>query len=252
MYLPIRIVSWIVFCYLSVACVSVSQSVSAEKAKDAARFNAELGAKYLQRDDLEQARSKLEKALQQDKNNALAHVTYARLLQRVGDEKTAGKHFRRALALQPDVAEHRNAYGAYLCEQDDFAGAEKEFLKAAENPYYKTPEYALDNAGLCLMENNDLAGAEKYLRDALRSNPRFASALFHMAQLTYKQQRLTVSEAYLARHHEYSSESSRSLLLALNLKRDMGDSTGAQRYANKLLSDFPGSQEAGEYLARPL
>lgn len=234
------------------ACTTVSAPVSGDKARDASRFNAELGAKYLQRDDLDQARSKLEKALEQNKKNALAHVTYARLLQRVGDPQTASKHFKRAIALESKVAEHHNAYGIFLCQEGEISLAEKEFKTAADDPYYETPEYALDNAGLCLMDNDNIPGAEKYLRDALRANPRFASALFHMAELTFKQKRLSVAEAYLSRHKEYSNESSRALLLALNIKREMGDSTSAKNLADKLLGSFPGSLEAGEYLARPL
>lgn len=234
------------------ACTTVPTPLTDDKAREASRFNAELGAKYLQRNDLDQARSKLEKALKQDKKNALAHVTYARLLQRVDEPTQARKHFKRAIALEPKVAEHRNAFGVFLCQQNELESAKKEFQAAASDPYYETPEYALDNAGLCLLDNDDLAGAEKYLRDALRENPRFASALFNMAQLTFKQERLTVSEAYLSRYNEYSPESAKGLLLALNIKRALGDSAAAKQYADKLLSSFPGSLEAGEYLARPL
>ena len=249
----IRSVSLLVLAvFFMQACTTVSAPVSGDKARDASRFNAELGAKYLQRNDLDQARSKLEKALQQDKKNALAHVTYARLLQRVGDPKTANKHFKRAIALESRVAEHHNAYGVFLCQQNETELAEKEFNIAANDPYYETPEFALDNAGLCLMDNDDIKGAEGYLRKALKANPRFASALYNMAELTFKQKRLSVAEAYLSRHNEYSSESPKALLLALNIKRELGDSAAAKQLADRLLGNFPGSLEAGEYLARPL
>jgi len=244
--------SILVVLFLITACTTIPLPLPDEKARQASRYNAELGAKYLQRDDLDQARSKLEKALKQDKKNALAHVTYARLLQRVDNPDTAGKHFKRAIALEPKVAEHRNAYGVFLCQQDNFAQAEKEFMIAASDPYYETPEYALDNAGLCQLEKGNLTSAEQFLRDALRANPRFPSALYNMAHLTFKQKRLTVAEAYLSRHNEYGPESAKALLLALNIKREMGDSVSAKRFADKLLSSFPGSLEAGEYLARPL
>ena len=56
--------------------------------EDAAQYNAQLGAQYLQRGDLDQAREKLTKALEQDDDNALAHVTYAKL-QYVLSRKTA-------------------------------------------------------------------------------------------------------------------------------------------------------------------
>lgn len=247
-----RAVLMVTVLVFSAACTTISTPVSDEQSRDASRFNAELGAKYLQRDDLDQARDKLEKALAQDKKNADAHVSYARLQQRVGRHSEARKHFKRAIGLKPEVAEYRNSYGVFLCELQDYDGSLKEFEKAAANPYYKTPEFALDNAGLCMLDANDLTRAEGFLRDALRTNPRFPAALLHMSQLTYRQNRLTVADAYLMRFREYSNETPQSLLLALNIQRDMGNVAAAESYADKLLSDFPTSREAGEYLARPL
>lgn len=235
--------------WLSAACSSLPNKADDKKA---AQFNAELGAKYLQRNELIPARDKLEKALEQNDNNALAQVTYGRLLQRIGKIKKARPYFVKGIKLEPEVADHRNSYGIYLCETGELSNAEKEFKLAASNPYYETPEYALDNAGLCLLDAGNMAEAEVYLRDALRTNPKFPSAWLHMAQLTYQQKRLTVAEAYLSRYREFVQDTAPGLLLALNIKRDMGDSSAAKNYADRLLSDFPTSNEAGEYLARPL
>lgn len=225
---------------------------TSEGDQKAAQFNAELGAKYLQRDDLVQARDKLEKALEQNEKNALAQVTYGRLMQRIGKITEARAYFSRGIKLEPDVADHRNAYGIFLCESGDIAGAEKEFNLASANPFYDTPEYALDNAGLCLLDAGKTTEAEVYLRDALRANPRFPGAWLHMAQLTHQQKRLTVAEAYLTRYREFAQDTAPGLLLAVNIKRDMGDAVGAKKFADRLLSQFPASKEAGEYLARPL
>ena len=73
---------------------------------EASQFNAELGARYLQRGELDQARLKLEKALEQDNNNSLAHISYARLQQEIDEPELAKSHFKRALELNPDDAEH--------------------------------------------------------------------------------------------------------------------------------------------------
>lgn len=252
LYLLGRAVLIATFLISGAACTTVTSPVSGEQSRDASRFNAELGAKYLQRNDLDQAREKLEKALVQDKKNADAHLSYARLQHRVGRNKDARKHFARAISLKPEVAEYRNSYGVFLCEVEDYDASLIEFEKAASNPYYKTPEFALDNAGLCMLDANDLGRAEGFLRDALRTNPRFPAALLHMSELTFRQRRLTVADAYLMRFREYSSETPQSLLLALNIQRDMGRIEVAESYADKLLGDFPTSREAGEYLARPL
>ena len=216
----------------------------------AAQYNAELGANYLRRGELSQARAKLESALGQDEGNALAHATYALLQQRIGDEERARFHFERAIALEPDEAEHHNAYGAFLCAEGDVEAAQREFAIAASDPYYDTPEFALDNAGLCMLDTGDLGRAEVYLRAALRRNPRFPAAWLHMADYFLRTERLTLASAYFQRYETLGRPTPASLLLGHRIARDSGDVAAAERYASSLLGDFPASREAGEYLSR--
>ena len=230
-------------------CVSTG-GAPRERPGEAAMFNAELGAKYLARGDIAQARAKLEKALEQDDDNALAHRVYAELQDRVGETDSAREHFRTAIRLEPEDAEHRNSYGIFLCRMQEHEAAESEFVVAADNPYYRTPEFALDNAGLCMLEAGRESAAEDYLRRALRTNPRFANAYLHMAELMHRQERLTVADAYFQRYLAYARHTSESLLLGVSIKRDAGDAAAAERFAERLLDEFPASREAGEYLAR--
>ena len=233
-------------------CATEAKEASAKKRSDAAQYNAQLGAQYLQRGELEQAREKLIKALEQDEKNALAHVSYAKLQFRVENNESANVHFKRALELEPDEADHRNSYGIYLCEIGQYEQAQRQFRNAADNPYYRTPEFALDNAGLCMLDAARLDDAEKFLREALRVNPQFANAYLHMADLMHRKKRLTVADAYFQRYNSYSNETSESLWLGVKIKRDAGDMRTAQSYASQLLNQFPASQEAGEYLALPI
>jgi type IV pilus assembly protein PilF len=233
-------------------CVSSGDQISPKKLRDAAQYNAQLGAQYLQRGELDQAREKLLKALEQDEMNALAHVTYAQLQSRVDQTASAETHFKRALSLEPDEAEHRNSYGIYLCELARYDDAQRQFRAAADNAYYRTPEFALDNAGLCMLDAGRLDDAEGLLREALRVNPQFANAYLHMADLMHRRERLTVADAYYQRYRAYGPESAESLWLGLKIKRDGGDVASAERLAGRLLNQFPASQEAGEYLSQPI
>ena len=234
------------------SCASKSDELTPEKRQDAAQYNAQLGAQYLQRGELEQAREKLVKALEQDESNALAHATYANLQFRIGDPDSADVHFKRALRLDPEEAEYRNSYGIYLCGVGQYDGASKQFREAADNPFYRTPEFALDNAGLCMLDAERLSDAESFLREALRVNPQFANAYLHMADLMHRKQRLTVADAYFQRYNAYGAASAESLLLGLKIKRDAGDLESAENYASQLLNQFPASEQAGEYLSRPI
>lgn len=239
-------------CLLLLAGCAAGSKLPPNKARDASRYNAELGANYLQRGNLELARDKLEKALEQDDRNALAHVTYAQLQQRIDESRAARRHFKRAIALEPDEPEHRNSYGVFLCEAGDVGAAEREFVRAATNPFYETPEYALDNAGLCLLDARRLDESERYLRDALRSNPQFASAYLHMAALLLERERLTLADAYHQRFAAYSPPTAESLWLEVRLKQALGRPDESRVAADALLDRFAGSREASELLATPL
>lgn len=247
---PLRACAWALAALLLSGCATTG--LSDKKSQDASMANAELGANYLQRGNLDLARFKLEKALEQDNENAMAHATYAKLQQRIDRNREARSHFRQAIELEPDEAEHRNSYGIFLCEMQEYDAAIDAFSAAAENPYYETPEFALDNAGLCMLDADRLDAAETWLRDALRRNPRFANAYLHMAELLRRQGRLTVADAYFQRFQAYSSDTAESLLLGLQIRRDSGDVATAKQYASRLLNEFPASPEAGEYLSQPL
>ena len=231
------------------ACAG-KREMSLEKRQDAAQYNAQLGAEYFQRGELDQAREKLLKSLNQDNRNPLAHISYAKLQDRVGKKASANKHFKRALLLDPEEPEHRNSYGIYLCNIKHYDKAQEEFRKAADNPYYKTPEFALDNAGLCMLDAGRLVDAEGFLREALRVNPTFANAYLHMADLLHRSERISVADAYYQRFEAYGSETAKSLWLGVKIKRDTGDTDIADSFASQLLNQFPASREAGEYLSR--
>ncbi len=247
---------WLKACFF-VSIVFVLQSCAStglteKKAKDASNYNAQLGSNYLQRGDLKLARDKLEKALTQDPNNALAHATYGQLQYRIDNTEQARVHFKKAIELEPDKAVHRNSYGIFLCQVEDYDEAEKQFKSAATNPYYDTPEFAYDNAGLCMLQASRLTEAGNFLRKALEINPRFANAYLHMAELLHKRQRMTVATAYYERYLAYGRDTAESLFLGMQIKRDSGDLASAEQYAGRLLNEFPTSREAGEYLTRPI
>lgn len=250
--LSVRSISVLVFALVFSACTIVTGNIPLPtNDEDAATFNAELGQQHLQRGNLELANEKLTKALEQDNKNTLAHITMARLQFAIERPEVARKHYKTALSLEPDNADNRNAFGIFLCSTGDIDAAEVEFNKAASEPFYNTPEFALDNAGVCMLDAGRLEDAEKYLLEAVRRNPKFANAFLHIAELRLKERRLTIAESYLDLHHKNSPVSSASLWTGLQIQRDRGDMQAADEFAQKLLNEFPNSQEAGALLAQP-
>lgn len=236
------------------SCVTNNSDELAEKKqRDAAQANAQLGARALQDDNLKEAREKLEKALEQDDQNALVHLVYAQLQHRVGKVETARTHYNKAMKLEPEESSHRNSYGVFLCKIKEYSEALEQFSIAASDAYYATPQFALDNAGVCMLEANELDKAEGYLRKALNEDPRFPNAYLHMSELLYKRGYLLNAQAYLDRFTTYhKGDTAESLLLNIQINGDAGREKEANLYASRLLNEFPGSLEAGEYLGRPL
>jgi len=62
----------------------------------------------------------------------------------------------------------------------------------------------------------------------------------------------TVAEAYYKRLTAYGQETAESVWLSLKINRDAGQLKTAEQFGTLLLNQFPASEEAGEYLARPI
>ena len=65
--------------------------------KEASRLNAALGADYLNKGQIDQAKEKLERAVEQDSDNAQAHASLALVYARQGETKGARRQYRNAL-----------------------------------------------------------------------------------------------------------------------------------------------------------
>ncbi|OED42293.1 type IV pilus biogenesis/stability protein PilW [Chromatiales bacterium (ex Bugula neritina AB1)] len=215
----------------------------------AASYNAELGTNYLATGDLEHAQLKLHRALSQDPDNALANNTFGKLLAELDKPAAAERSFLKSIKLDVNRAEYRNNYGIFLCDHERSDEAIEQFLKASENKFYKTPEFALDNAGVCAMDSNKLEEANLHLRAAIRQNPVFAPALLHMAELKLKTGDALLADAYYSRFLTLARQTPQSLYVGINIRRKLGDHSAVDQFAEQLVSAYPRSSQARTYLA---
>ncbi len=232
------------------ACTSGIQNHSrpAPDLKKASQLNAELGIGYLQQNNLSQVKHKLEKALSQDSDNPLANNAFGRLNARLGKPQVADEYFLKSIDLAPENATFSNTYAIFLCDQGRLPEAEKQFNRAASNKLYKTPEFALDNAGLCAYQAIQYEKAEYYYQLAIQARPNFAQALFHLAQVKYKRLQHHRAEMYLARHAKLAKETPASLLLGIYIQQALGHKKASDALGIKLLKKFPASTQATSYL----
>ncbi len=139
----------------------------------AAEINLEIGTDALRKGNLNQAKEKIDKAVEQNPRNPKAQITAGMLYERLGDTDKADSHFAKGLALDPKNPEVLNNYGAFLCQRGKHERGEKLMIEAATNPLYRTPEVAYLNASNCARNGGDLKGAEDNLRKALKVQPKY-------------------------------------------------------------------------------
>jgi len=227
-----------------VACSS-SKTVSSDgNRKDAAQFNLQLAVDYFRQGDLNQAKEKLDRSLEQDSRSATAHSTAGFLYDRLGETSKAEHHFERAVSLDPKNPEIRNNFSVFLCRHNKYARGEKQALEAISDPLYRTPEIALFNAAQCVQGAKDMKRAEAYFRRALAVQPRFAPGLLAMAQLEFQAQNHLPARAFIERYMAAERPPSpAALLLAVRIERALGNRASAGDYARTLTNEYPTSDE---------
>lgn len=235
--------------WLMSACVTgKSDQASKSQPERASDLNLELGYDYFRRGKLQEAKEKIDKAVEQNPRNANAQSAAGLLYDRLGEPKKAGTHFERALSLDPKNPDIQNTYAAFLCARNRFAQGEKYALKAAANPLYRTPEFAYLNAGNCASRAGELARAEGHYRHSLKLKSRFGEALYKMADLEYRQTNYLSARAFLERYLETGRTDASTLWLAHRIERNLGNAAAAQSYAQRLKSEYPSAVETRELI----
>lgn len=226
-------------------CASTSRYSPAEPER-ASDINVNLAVDYLRRGNLAQAKEKLDRALNQDSRNADAHSIAGVLYNRLGDKDKADSHYRRSISLDPENAEFKNNYAAFLCQNGRYKRGERLAMEATENRLYRTPEAAYLNAGTCARGRGDLEAAEKHFRQAIERSPRFEAALFQLADLEHEQKNYLSARAFLQRYMEVGRTTPASLWLGVRIERGLGNAAVARHYAQRLRSEYPNADQTKE------
>jgi type IV pilus assembly protein PilF len=233
------------------SAVLLSACVSGNSMSDSARerlvqTDVELASIYLREGKLNFAKEKADKAIALDSGNSQANNINGLLYWRLGENEKAEKYFRRAIRYQSDNSEALNNYGVFLCEQNRIGESIGYFKRAAANPLYSGRAQALTNAGRCLAKKGDDAKAEPYLRGALKLDPKFVSALFELAKLSYRTGRILTAQALMRKMFATGVSSSQTLYFAYQIETALGNQGAARHYANWLKRKYPTSAEANQ------
>jgi len=205
----------------------------------AVEVQIERGRQYMDRGQYEIAHEALTKALAQDGKSVDANTLMAVLHERIKRPEGAEKYYRKAVELDPEDGATNNNYGAYLCRLQRYAEADKHFQRALQDPFYKTPQSALANGGVCARAGGDLAKAENYFRQALEADPRNAAALYELARISFDKTDYLRARAFIQRFESASRPDASALELAARIEERLGDGAAASRYRERLKTEFP-------------
>ena len=222
--------------------------MDSKQREQAAEYNMQLGVDYFRQGNLQQAKDKLEKSLEQNPRSAQAHTAAGLLYDRLGDDKKADAHFSRAVSLDPKNPDILNNYAVYLCRKGQVEKGEKYAVQAATDPLYKTPEAAYLNAGYCASSAGDTKRAANYFRQALAVRPRFPEALIRLADLEFHAGNYMPARAFLERYMQTVPASAEALWLGVRIEKGLGNINSANDYARRLKNEFPTSGETHELM----
>lgn len=230
-------------------CISgstVQTRATPASAAEAAQYNLQLGIGYLRQGNLQAAKDKLEKAIEQQPGLATAHAALGVVFEGLEDPAGAERHYRRAVELDPRDPDSLNALAVFTCNQRQKPEeALKLFDRAIAVPLSvrsanRTMLYT--NAGTCA-RRVDLGRAENYLRGALALDPRFPDALLKLAEVTLEQGNGLQARGFLERYLDGSAATAGALLLGLRIEQALGDDRAVRNYRDRLQREFPLSPE---------
>jgi type IV pilus assembly protein PilF len=230
---------------------ALAQSEPTDPIMEAGRINARLAVEYLKRDQLQVAQDKIEKALAQNPKDVNVQLSAGLVYERLRDKRQAEKHFRQALRAAPDNPEAQNAYGAYLCRNEEYSKGQEMFVEAAANPLYRTPFVAYTNAGVCARSAGKLEQAERYLRQALASNVDYPETYAQLAGVLHERGNNLQARAFVERFLAVAPATPNMLLLGYNIEVAMKDEAAAAGFRDRLEKEFPESEQARAVALQP-
>ncbi|MGB0866598.1 MAG: hypothetical protein ACPGSC_08810 [Granulosicoccaceae bacterium] len=210
----------------------------------AAQVNAELALRYFNEGEMQLAKSKAEKAVDQSDKNALANSVNGLIQQRLGDKDKAERYLRRAVELAPDQPEYANSYGVFLCETGRMRDGVKQFVAVAENPLHRAPALAYENAATCAIKDRNYELAEEFLLLSLKEKSDYHKARFGLAELQFRDGRFAEALDNIQTLEKAGQMSAAVAAVGVRSARALKRPVVAEHYQYILQSRFPESYQA--------
>lgn len=222
---------------------AVSRQTSTSDSRQRAKVHTELGRQYLLEGRVDVALEEARISIDSENAYAPAHNLLGLVYMALRKPELSEQSFRRALSLAGNDPEINNDFGWFLCQNGRARESLAHFKVAIGNPLYQSPAKALTNAGLCSLVIKDDRQAEDFLSRALRMDRGNLSAVYWLADIAYRENRLADARARMAELHAQMEPSAESAWLALRIDRKLGDREGEARHMGQLRRKYRDSPE---------
>jgi type IV pilus assembly protein PilF len=212
-------------------------------AQSRARIHTELSAGYYTRGQFDVALEELNGALKDDPGYAPAYGMLGLVYSELRDDAQAERYFQRAIDLNQQDPEVRNNYGWFLCQRGREVQSLGQFELAIRNPFYRTPDMAMVNAGRCAAKIGDRKGAEAYFQQALTVSPANPVAHYLLTDLAYKTGDLDLARTRMRGILASTAPSPEALLLGVCIERKLGNMPDEASYVFQLRQRYPNAKE---------
>ncbi len=232
------------------ACITTTTGapVSNKSDADAAGINFQLAIEYYQNGKYELARDRLVLSTELDPKRPIVWSTLATTYERLGNLRLAEESHSKALKTGPRNFDVLNAYAVFLCGQQRYDEAEKQFERSIKAETNDNPELMMTNAGVCLSQKPDFPKAESFFRRALERRPNYGEAMLQMALLKHQIADDLSARAFIQRYLSVNPGTPGPLYLCVLIEDKLGDASARTECANSLLTDFPDSAESQRIL----
>lgn len=211
-----------------------------------AKYNVQLGLGYLEQGDVERAKDKLLKAINQAPRMPEAHYNLAHFYYLIDEYEMADQHFRLAIDYAQDSGNNasvlgtaRNNYGVFLCQTKKYKEAEQQFFLAIDDSNYIDTASAYENAGLCAQQAGNKQLAYNYFDKAVKQNPLSSKSLIELSEYSLEQKDYVKAKTYMQRYNQIASANKRSLLINLKLAKALGDQSEINNLNAIIKKQFP-------------
>lgn len=166
--------------------------------EDAAFTRTRLGLSYLAKaneseDNVKAAHYNLELAAQYSPNNPQVMLAMAIFNQQVGEYNEAEMIYQRIILMQPSNGLYRVHYGSFLCGDNRYQEAQKQFEQSLEFDRHRWKADAYEQYGYCAIQNKDKKTADLMFKQLFQYDSKRRENVVKTAEIYQKKGDLNIA-----------------------------------------------------------